>query len=56
MTRLGKMLSLFWNPKPIGPPWEQLTKKDIRKYLAEGGGQLEGRISAASDFIVSSDM
>lgn len=27
MTRLGKMFSLFWNPKPIGPPWEQLIKR-----------------------------
>lgn len=56
MTRLGKMFSLFWNPKPIGPPLGTADQKDIRKYLAEGGRQLEGRISAASDFIVSSDM
>ena len=35
---------------------KQLIKRTFQKCLVEGGGQLEGRISGASGFIVSSHM
>ena len=56
MTRLGMILSLFWYLKPFSPSWEQLIKRTFQKCLVEGGGQLEGRISGASEFIISSHM